>query len=329
VTGGVWQSAVVDPAGPGSVSPTFTGTGVCGGVGTSPDPNRLFWPSTTPVQRWTTASSGTSHSTPMVAGGAALVYQWFLNKSLAAPSPAMTRAFLTNSTRYLTGVAANDQLPSNAQGLGLMDLERAFATVPRFLRDQDPADRFTATGQVRQWTAVVGDGAAPLRITLAWTDAPGPTSGNAYLNDLDLEVVVGGQTYKGNVFAASGGLSATGGTADFRDNLESVFLPPQPAGTSVLVRVKASNIVADGVPGNADALDQDFALVGYNLTVGNAPAVTVDATALVAESYQPANGVADLGETVDVSVVAGGALVVAGVWVLNRAPRAVSAPAPA
>jgi drug/metabolite transporter (DMT)-like permease len=40
-------------------------------------------------------------------------------------------------------------------------------------------------------------------------------------------------------------------------------------------------------------------------------------------------GVLLLGETVDVSVVAGGALVVAGVWVLNRAPRAVPAAAPA
>ena len=36
-----------------------------------------------------------------------------------------------NSARYLTGVGANDTLPSNSQGMGLMDLGRAFDGKPR------------------------------------------------------------------------------------------------------------------------------------------------------------------------------------------------------
>jgi len=41
---------------------------------------------------------------------------------------------------------------------------------------------------------------------------PAARTGNAYRNDLDLVVTVGGKTYKGNVF--SGANSATGGSAD-------------------------------------------------------------------------------------------------------------------
>jgi hypothetical protein len=98
-------------------------------------------------------------------------------------------------------------------------------------------------------------------VTLAWTDAPGSTTGNAWVNDLNLEVTAGGQTYLGNVF--SGQFSATGGSADFRNNVESVFLPAGLSG-AFQVRVIAANIAGNGVPGNATALDQDFALIIYN-----------------------------------------------------------------
>ena len=59
-------------------------------------------------QQWYTASSGTSHSTPAVAGGAALLRQYFINQSMSPPSPAMTKAYLMNSARYMTGAGAND-----------------------------------------------------------------------------------------------------------------------------------------------------------------------------------------------------------------------------
>src|SRR5262249_58617015 len=79
----------------------------------------------------------------------------------------------------------------------------------------------------------------------------------------DGEVAVGGQTFKGNVF--SGGSSVSGGPADPRNNFESVFLPAGTTG-SITVTVRATNIAGDGVPGNADTTDQDFALVVYNAT---------------------------------------------------------------
>lgn len=209
------------------------------------------------------SSSGTSHSTPAVAGGAALVYQYFINQGWSVPSPAMLKIFLMNSARYMTGVDANDNLPSNDQGIGGMNLGMAFDGTARILRDQLTNDLFTASGQSRTFYGLVSDPAKPVRITLGWTDAPGSTTGNAYKNNLDLVVSVGGVAYKGNVF--SGAYSVAGGTADVRNNVESVFLP---AGTTGLVQVTVSafNVNSDGVPNYGGALDQDFALVVANAT---------------------------------------------------------------
>src|SRR5947199_6403431 len=120
-----------------------------------------------------------------------------------------------------------------------MNLGSAFDGVARVVRDQLSAEKFTATGQTRTYSGVVTDPSKPFRFTLAWTDAPGNTTGNAYNNDLDLVVTVGGSTYKGNVF--SGANSVTGGTADSRDNAESVFLPAGVSG-SFIVTVTAANI---------------------------------------------------------------------------------------
>ncbi len=262
--------AIYDPIfGPDSL-------GVCGLPGRETIGASNFFPV---GQQFFTESSGTSHSAPAVAGACALLRQYFINQSLTPPSPAMTRAYLMNSARYVTGSGANDNLFSNNQGMGALDLGMAFDGTPRMLRDELDADKFTASGQTRTFTGVVTDPSKPLRVTLAWTDAPGSTTGGSALkNDLDLTVTIAGTTYKGNVFR--GANSTTSGTADHRNNVESVFLPAGTVG-GFTVTITAANINSDGVPGDADPLDQDFALVIYNGT--NA---TLANFAAVAGAYQ-------------------------------------------
>src|ERR1041385_2141009 len=106
------------------------------------------------------------------------------------------------------------------------------------LRDQVPADKFTATGQTRTFLGTIVDSSKPFRVTVAWTDAPGSTTGSASKNDLDLTVTVGGNLYHGNVF--SGAFSTTGGSADNQNNVESVFLPAGLSG-NVVMTVSAAN----------------------------------------------------------------------------------------
>ena len=270
ITGGVPQESFgPSPQGLGSAISCFSALGVCGlaNSGTTDNTNNFF-----PLgQQFYTVSSGTSHSTPVVAGACALVRQFFINSNFTAPSPAMTKAFLINSARYLTGVGANDSLWSSSQGMGEVNLGTAFDGAPRFLRDQVPGDKFTATGQRRAYAGQVADPTKPFRVTIAWTDAPGNTSGAAYNNNLDLTVTIGGATYKGNVF--SGQFSAAGGKADTKNNVESVFLPAGTTGDFTVI-VTAANINSDGVPNEEPALDQDFALVVYNGNASNASAYT-------------------------------------------------------
>ncbi|QUV84138.1 S8 family serine peptidase [Chloracidobacterium aggregatum] len=261
VSGGVLQVGTPDPTGPGNPDSCVTSAPL---------------PGTTGYYR---ASTGTSFACPAVAGGAALVRQYFLNNpgppfNGTAPSPAMTKAYLMNSAQYMTGTGAGDTLWSNNQGMGRMALDRAFDSAPRVLRDQVPADKFTASGQVRT-LAVTFPASGPLRITLAWTDVPGATTGSGprLVNDLDLQVSVGGDTYRGNNF--SGANSTTGITFDRLNNAESVFLPAgsYPAGTPVIIQVSAFNIAGDGVPGDTHPLDQDYALVVYNAQTLTGPLV--------------------------------------------------------
>lgn len=293
VTGGVPQ-AVKTMSGTGTKLAIFDGSGVSGGV------NSFYFPSA--GQQFYTASSGTSHSTPAVAGAAALVYQWFINKGWAAAtnpvSPAMIKAYLINASRYMTGVSANDNLYSNSQGMGVVNLDTSFDATPRLLRDQMSADLFTASGQSRTWTGIIVSSSKPVRITVAWTDAPGSTTGNAYKNNLDLTVTINGTTYKGNVF--TGANSTTGGTADVRNNVESVFLPAGTTG-SVTITVAATNINSDGVPNVGTALDQDFALVAYNFSESQAAAVVGAGSTLVVEESDSINNALDPQERVTVA----------------------------
>jgi hypothetical protein len=296
VTGGVPQSSTTTN-GSGAAIACFKATGVCAlpGGGTVGNANNFF-----PLnQQFYTTSSGTSHSTPAVAGACALVRQYFINNGPSPASPAMTKAFLMNSCRYMTGVSAGDTLPSSSQGMGELNLGMAFDGVPRMLRDEVGADKFTATGQTRTFSGTITDPSKPFRVTLAWTDTPASLVASAILvNDLNLTVTVGGNTYKGNVF--SGASSVTGGSADSVNNVESVFLPAGLSG-SFVVTVSAANITGDGVPNNADALDQDFALVIYNGAAAVGPVISADSFTLMAESCAPGNGAVDPNETVTVN----------------------------
>ena len=298
VSGGVAQDTNAPPT--GAADPCFLAdhSGVCGGVGTN-----LFFPD---GQELFTTCSGTSQATPAASAAAALLRQYFINTYTNPASAAMTKAYLMNSTRYMTGMYANDTLWSDRQGMGEVNLGTAFDGTPRVLRDQVPADLFTASGQSRTFVGVISDTNKPFRVTVAWTDAPGSTSGNAYNNNLDVIVVVGGNTYLGNVF--SGQYSVTGGSPDVRNNVESVFLPAGLSG-AFTVSVIAANINSDGVPNNGISLDQDFALVIYN-AAPPPPAIN---------SIQPADETVLVGQPATFTVSASGVAPLSYQWLKNGA----------
>jgi hypothetical protein len=245
--------------GAASQAPQFNAAGLCPGT-------PIYQP---PGQRFYTWSSGTSLAAPHIAGATSLVRKFFTSRRLLAdaPSPAMLKAYLINSATYLTGENAGGDLPAPRQGWGLVNLGRAFDDASRRLIDQSRL--LTESGQSFEIRGSIADRSKPVRVTLAWTDAPGSLAGASLVNDLDLEVRIGSAViYRGNRFA--GGISTEGEEADRVNNVESIVLPADsiPAGYqgNLTITVRAANIAGDGVPGNGNDLDQDFALAVYNVT---------------------------------------------------------------
>ncbi|MCZ7651065.1 MAG: S8 family serine peptidase [Thermoanaerobaculia bacterium] len=204
--------------------------------------------------------SGTSMASPHAAGAVVLLTDWWrgFNAGLD-PSPAMAKALLVNNAVDMGGSTAARW--NNAEGWGRIHVTNIVQPgVPVEYWDQD--NLLINTGQSFQVTVGVANPALPVKVTLAWSDAPGAVGANpALVNNLDLTVVDGASTYLGNVF--SGGWSATGGAADNRNNLENVFIQ-SPTGGAIDITVAATNIAGDGVPYNGDPTDQDYALVCTN-----------------------------------------------------------------
>lgn len=201
--------------------------------------------------------SGTSMASPHAAGAAALLTQWWRDEHAGAtPSPAMIKALLINGAKPV-GTAT---IPNATYGWGRVDVPGSLGLDQVSSVYVDQSQVLTSAGTQWQATYGVPDTGRPLRVSLAWTDSAAATGANpALVNNLDLEVETNGQLYRGNVFANH--LSITGGSADARNNTEGVIIANP--GATVTVRVIATNLPGDGVPGGS-ATDQDFALVCRN-----------------------------------------------------------------
>ena len=224
---------------------------------------------------------GTSMSSPQVTGAVALFIEYYRNLFTVDPSPALVKAAFIPVAHDLAGNVDADGGTlahpfDSKQGWGRMDLAAVLdPQVP--VRYFDSPQVLDATGESWSMTFSPMDTAKPVRLMLVWTDAPGHGLGGstaAWNNNLDLQVVYGAQTYRGNVFGASG-WSQTGGSADDRNNTEGVFLGPTVSG-SLTVTVNATNITSDAIPNSGDSTDQDFALVCYNCAL--LPDFTLEAT---------------------------------------------------
>ena len=192
---------------------------------------------------------GTSMATPLVAGCAALVRQWLVERRGFAgtpPTAALMKAILTGGAHDLFGDAGTNvgsAAPNVKQGWGRVDLGETLYPSNRSVRlvDRIPFDE----GSEQVW-CVETTRAAPLDVQLVWIDYPSdPVAGGRLVNDLDLVVSnrVTGAVRWGN--------GVMGG--DHTNNVEGVRIASAPAGTYD-VRVRGVTVLHDSTEGGAAAL---------------------------------------------------------------------------
>ncbi len=226
-------------------------------------------------------NTGTSMSTPLVSGAAALVREWLARLAgISNPSSALVKALLLNGAvnpspgQYGTGGTQEIPAlqPNPVSGWGRVDLEATL--IPQGERQvwlQDDAAGL-ATGQYQSYQIELGQRPAggstgqvnvsqqvqaggPFRLTLVWTDYPGtPGAASFLVNDLDLEVIApDGTHYAGNAGVYSSEPCLRSGTWDACNNVESVWIPQAMDG-AYTVRVYGINVPYG---------PQKFALAGY------------------------------------------------------------------
>ena len=237
--------------------------------------------------------SGTSMATPHASGAVVLLTDWWRdNHAGANPSPAMAKALLVNGAVDM-GTA---DIPNANEGWGRVNITRVI-TPPAPANYWEQTTPLANTGNTFTATLGVPNPGQPVKVTLAWTDAAGAVGANpALVNNLDLTVVNGANTFKGNRFVS--GWSATGGSYDTLNNLENVFIQT-PSSGSIDITVAATALNGDGVPNNGDPTDQDFALVCTNCSL------TPDFTLAVAPPYAAVCAPTNAGYTVTVGQILG------------------------
>ena len=241
--------------------------------------------------------SGTSQAAPRVAGASAVVYDWYGNQFGPFPFPAMNKAILINGALDM----ATADVPNNNEGWGRINLSRSLQGPTAVRVDQSPILGTTGDPGAFNATYYVQDGTQPVKATLVWTDAPGAVSCNPCLvNDLDLFFTQSATTWRGNNFTS--GFSNTNNVADTLNNIEGINLPAGSLScSSFAVKVRAQTLSGDGVPGNADATDQDFALVIANAAATPGPAILSVSDAVVSGGCD-ADEFLDRGETITLTV---------------------------
>ncbi|MAB82453.1 MAG: hypothetical protein CMJ24_03325 [Phycisphaerae bacterium] len=223
------------------------------------------------VNNWA-YTCGTSMAAPQVSGAASLFTEFFrTNVGVGRnPSPAMIKAALIVAAKGLAGGEDADGYamghpPDSKQGWGRLGISELIDPELGGVRYFDQNTVFGDSGEEWALNIEAHDPAKPVRIALVWTTAPGHGLGGttpAWTNDLDLLVESDGSTHYGNDIDPTTGWSNADGVRDGMNNSEMVVLD---AGSSyATIRVQATNINSDGLPGFGDSTDQDFALVCWN-----------------------------------------------------------------
>jgi uncharacterized membrane protein len=196
------------------------------------------------------ALNGSSMSTPVVAGAAAMARQFLREEiNISEPRSDLIKAILINGATDL----GEPNIPNPLEGWGQINISQSL--YPKY-DGQDSNLHFDYSrtlmpGHSFLYTFDIST-ESNLDATLVWNDGEGSVTGDQnssrLVNDLDLRITSPtGQVYYGNNFIS--GYSISGGTSDIKNNVERVKLDSLEIGTWI-VEV-----------GNSKGNAQDYSLV--------------------------------------------------------------------
>ena len=149
-------------------------------------------------------SGGTSMATPLTAGAATLVRQFYIDKMQEqSVSAALVKATLINGALDLYpgqfGFSSVKEIPTVRpnvhEGWGRVDIANSLFSEHRAVLYADEQEG-VKQGEAKEYTVTVADSSEPLRVTLVYSDYPAATSAfKALVNDLDLGVTQGGKKF--------------------------------------------------------------------------------------------------------------------------------------
>ena len=239
-----------------------------------------------PLNQYYMYMGGTSMATPLTAGAATVVRDFYVRgMNHANPSAALVKGTLINTADDIAGQYAGSKndagpIPNNDEGWGAVNLGAAVDKAHRVFEDDPQAALRTGERKATRYWVTPG---RPFKVTLVWTDYPGTESAaKALVNDLDLTVKApDGSIYKGNRF--SGGWTVVGGAADRTNNVECVYIQ-NPAQGEYEIAVRGNNVpvgpqaYALVLTGNVGSRCQDGAASAIEQPAANA---TVQGTVTV------------------------------------------------
>lgn len=192
---------------------------------------------------------GTSMATPCTTGSLGLIVQYY---DLLFPGQKMRSATLKALAIHTTDEAGTADGPDYMFGWGQLNVASAALTLQELVKNPSTIQEGVLNeGESFEYVATA-DGLAPIRVTIVWTDPAGtptyvtddPTP--MLVNDLDLRVEAGGNTYQPWVLDPTNRSAAATRGDNTLDNVEQVIVPATAGQCKIIVSHKGSSLSPSG-----------------------------------------------------------------------------------